>query len=418
MMPSGALRGLRVLDLTQFLSGPFCTMILGDLGADVIKVESPEGDLTRSLPPYFVGQDSAYYLHVNRNKRDIVVDLKTDAGRDIVAQLISKCDVLVENFRPGVLDKLGIRYEDFAEQQPGLIWCSISGYGQTGPYRNRPAYDMVVQAISGAMSLTGEPDGRPVRLGVPMGDLSAGMYGAIGILAALDERNRTSRGQRIDVGMLDSLISLLSYQGAYAMLSGVAPQAQGRGHDSIPTYRAFVCADGRDIVVTANTERMWRGLCKALGLEELTSDPRFVTNRDRFEHQEELWPLLETAFGRMSAKEAEAALIENAVPAAVINNVLDAMNDEHVRAREMMLPLDTPDGRHVEVLGNPIRMEGTPREGNLYPPMLGEQTREVLRELLALDDKRIDDLVTEGAVYENRTLQTVGAGEGLGTPTT
>lgn len=397
---AGSLQGVRVLDLTQFLSGPFCTMILGDLGADVIKVEVPGGEMTRHLPPHFVGPDSAYYLHVNRNKRDIAVDLKEADGREVVAQLIRRSDVVVENFRPGVLEKLGLTYDGVARDAPGVVWCSITGFGQTGPYRDRPAYDMVVQALSGAMSLTGEPDGRPVRIGVPIGDLVAGMYAAIGILSALHERERSGRGQRIDIAMLDSMVSLLSYQAAYALSSGEAPKAQGRGHDSIPTYRAFTCSDGRDVVVTANTERMWHGLCLALNVGELVEDPRFRTNRERWTNRRALWLLLEGAFLRVTADEAAERLREHTVPAAVVNDVLEACRDEQILSRDMILTLGAADGRTVEVVGNPVRLDRTEKNRHHYPPLLGEHTREVLREILQMDERDIEDLIARSVVVE------------------
>jgi crotonobetainyl-CoA:carnitine CoA-transferase CaiB-like acyl-CoA transferase len=267
---------------------------------------------------------------------------------------------------------------------------------------------MVVQAISGAMSLTGEADGKPVRLGVPMGDLAAGMYAVIGILAALHERSRSGRGQRIDIGMLDSLVSLLSYQGAYAMLSGKAPGRQGRGHDSIPTYRSFTCADGREVAVTANTERMWSGLCEALRLTDLLDDPRFRTNRDRWTHRDELWPLLEERFRTLTAEGAAERLRAHSVPAAAINDVLDALRDEHVRAREMVLSLEANDGRRVDVLGNPIRLERTMRTEHSYPPALGEHGYEVLREVLDIRDDEIDRLAGAGVIAASKPMQEAG----------
>ena len=273
---------VRVLDLTQFLSGPYGTMILADLGADVIKVEPPSGELSRTIPPNFAGGDSSYYLSVNRNKRSVVADLKTAEGLTLVRALAAKADIVVENFRPGVLKRLGLDYEALAKVRPSLIWCSISGFGQDGPWRDLPAYDMVVQALSGGMSLTGDPDGEPVRAGIPLGDLSAGMYGVIGMLAALHERDRTGKGRWVDIAMFDCQLSMLSYQAAYFLQSGQVPGRQGSGHDSIPTYRCFAASDGVSVVVTANTEKMWCSLAQVLGVPELTHDPRFATNADRF----------------------------------------------------------------------------------------------------------------------------------------
>jgi len=235
----GPLSNLRILDVTTFLSGPYCTQILGDLGAEVIKVEHPAGDATRTLPPHFVEGDSTYFLSTNRNKKSIVIDLKVDEGKMLFRDLIRRCDVLVENFRPGVLERLGLTYDDMAKESPGLVWCSISGFGQDGPNRDFPAYDMMIQALSGVMSLTGERGGSPVRTGIPLSDLAAGMFAVIGILAAIEERSSSGQGQQIDISLLDSQISMLSYLGTYHLVSGDVPSRQGRGHESIPTYRSF-----------------------------------------------------------------------------------------------------------------------------------------------------------------------------------
>ena len=273
----GPLAGLRVLDLTTFLSGPFCTHILADLGADVVKVESLDGDSSRHIPPFFVGPDSAYFLAANASKRSIAVNLKSPEGQAIAADLALRSDVLVENFRPGVSARLGLDPALLQARHPALVWASISGFGQTGPWRDRPAYDIIVQALSGVMSLTGMPDAPAMRLGIPAGDLVAGMYAAVAVLAALAERSRTGRGGRADISMLDGQLSMLSYQALYATVGGITPQPQGSRHDSIPTYRSFRGGDGRELVVAANTERMWAGLCDALGLARLVTDPRFAT---------------------------------------------------------------------------------------------------------------------------------------------
>jgi crotonobetainyl-CoA:carnitine CoA-transferase CaiB-like acyl-CoA transferase len=271
------LNGVRVVDLTTFLSGPFCTQILADLGAEIIKVEPFGGDSSRAIPPHFVGDDSAYYLGNNRSKRSIALDLKSPEGLRIARDLIARSDVVVENFRPGVCERLGLDVDALRAERPDLVWASISGFGQTGPWRDRPAYDMIVQALSGVMSLTGEVGRAPVRAGVPIGDLVAGLYAAIGVLAGLAERGRgVAGGRTIDVSMLDCQLAMLSYQAVYAMHSGTTPAPQGRAHDSIPTYRAFTAGDGRALVVTANTERMWAGLCHVLGLSHLVDEPRFA----------------------------------------------------------------------------------------------------------------------------------------------
>jgi len=295
--------GIRVLDLTQFLSGPYCTQILSDLGADVLKVESPEGDLARQIPPHFVGSDSVYFLALNRGKKSIAVDLKSTDAQRLVCDLVEVHDIVVENFRPGVLARLGMSAEVLRTKKPSLIWCSISGFGQDGPYRDKPAYDMIVQAMSGGMSLTGEKNGAAVRAGIPIGDICAGMYGAIGILAALNRRNNTGLGDYIDIAMLDCQAAMLSYQAAYHLHSGETPKRQGTGHDSIPTYRAFSASDKRDVVVTANTERMWQGLCRALGLDDMIGDPEFCSNKVRFANRHKLWPILCEAFRTRPASE-------------------------------------------------------------------------------------------------------------------
>src|ERR1700722_7479425 len=291
-----ALADIRVLDLTQVLSGPFCTQMLADLGAEVIKVEGPTGDIARGMPPSFVGNDSTYYIAINRNKRSVVLDMKAAAGSAAVRRLALASDIVIENFRPGVCERLGLSAEKLREEKPSLIWCSISGFGQDGPYRDKPAYDMIVQALSGGMSLTGEP-GRPAsRAGVPIGDIAAGMYAASAIMAALYRRTSTTRGDLIDISMLDCQAALLSYQAAYYLHSGKVPSRQGNGHDSIPTYRAFVAGDGTEIVITANTERMWQGLCRVLGLPDLADNPKYKTNFERYENRVEPWPILEAAF--------------------------------------------------------------------------------------------------------------------------
>lgn len=394
----GPLRHLKVLDLTQFLSGPYATQILGDLGAEVIKVEAPEGDMTRRLPPYFVGEDSAYYLSVNRNKESLAVDLKSEAGRALVRDLARACDVVVENFRPGVLERLGLSYAQLSAERPDLVWCSISGFGQDGPYRDRPAYDMIVQAMSGGMSLTGEVDGPPVRSGIPLGDLAAGMYGVIGILAALAERDRSGRGRAVDVAMLDCQIAMLSYQAAYFLASGQAPGRQGRGHDSIPTYRAFTCADGADVTITANTERMWQSLCAVLGMPELADDPRFRVNASRYDHRHALWEIVEAAFRTRPSAEWVEALVAAEIPAAAVNSLDRSLTDPHVLHRGMIAEAEGPDGERLRVAGNPVKFLGEAEPAHRFPPRLGADADDVLSRVLKLSPEAIAALRADGVI--------------------
>ncbi|MGE3936611.1 MAG: CaiB/BaiF CoA transferase family protein, partial [Rhodospirillaceae bacterium] len=361
--PGGALAGIRVLDLTQFLAGPYSTQILADLGAEVIKLEAPAGDWSRTLPPHFVGDDSAYFHSINRNKKSIVVDMKLPEGIALVKRLAAKSDILMENFRPGVLDRLGLTYAALSAENPGLIWASISGFGQSGPDRDRPAYDMIVQALSGGMSMTGEPGGPAVRAGIPLGDLSAGMFAAIGALAALEERRRSGKGQFVDVSMLDCQVSMLTYQAAYHLNSGTVPGRQGRGHDSIPTYRGFDAAEGTALVITANTERMWQSLCGVLGLPELLKDPRFTLNEDRYANRDALWPVIEAAFARKPAKAWVPLLQDAGIPVAEVNNLKDALDNPQVRHRDMVLEIAAADGTQVRVVGNPVKMSRSERAG-------------------------------------------------------
>lgn len=395
------LRHLVVLDLSQYLAGPFGTQILGDLGARIVKVEPPVGDLSRDVPPSFVGESSSYFLGVNRNKRSVVIDLKSPAGHALLLRLIPHVDVVVENFRPGVTDRLGIGYDVLRQHNRRLVMCSVTGFGQDGPDHARPAFDMVVQALSGVMSLTGHPGGPPARVGVPIGDLAAGMYAAIGVLAALPEVERTGVGRYIDVSMLDSQVSLLSYLASAYSVSGVVPGQQGRGHQSVPTYRAFTCGDGVDIVVTANTERMWERMCAALDVPELTGDPRFTSGAGRLEHRAELEPLLEVAFAALPS-EVILRRFRNLVPSAPINTVDRALTDPQVRHRNMVLHLDNDRGERIDVVGNPVKFGGTSDPAG-YPPRLGQHTRSELIDLLGLTHAEVDALALDGAVAEDGT---------------
>ncbi|MFW7343244.1 CoA transferase [Pollutimonas sp. H1-120] len=395
---SKPLAGYRVLDLTTFLSGPFCTQILADLGAEVVKLEAPEGDSSRHIPPHFVGRDSAYFLGINRDKKSIAVNMKVPEGLALVRKLIAESDVVVENFRPGVAGRIGLDIESIRKELPRLIWASISGFGQDGPFRDRPAYDMIVQALSGVMSLTGEP-GRPaVRLGIPAGDMVAGMYAAIAVNAALADRERGGEGRHIDVAMLDCQLAMLSYQSTYALVAGVTPQRQAARHDSIPTYRSFVGGDGRELVITANTERMWRSLCDVLELSELPSDPRFASGDKRLINREALWVLLENAFRARPAADWIEPLAVAGVPVALIKTVPEALSDARESGRGMVMELVKDDGTSIDVVGNPIKFVGVEEEAGRYPPELGADARAILDSWLGLDNTHVAQLLACKAV--------------------
>ncbi len=391
------LAGLRVLDMTQVLSGPYCTQVLADLGADVIKLESPQGDLARKMQPHFIGDDSVYFVALNRNKRSVVVDLKQPEGVDLVRRLIARCDVVVENNRPGVLDRLGLAAAGLRAANPRLIWCAISGFGQDGPYRDKPAYDMIVQALSGAMSLTGEPGGAPVRAGIPIGDIAAGMYATIAILAALNRRHATGQGETIDISMLDCHAAMLTYQAAYLLHSGHGPGRQGSGHDTIPVYRVFAGGDGNDFVLCALSEGNWLSLCRVLG-SGLAADPRFATPRGRFDNRLALWAELEQAFRARPAAEWVALLGAESVPVATVNSLAQMVADPQIVHRGMVQDLAAPDGRRARVMGNPIALADAPDAPARFPPRLGEDTDEVLQELLGLSASEVDELKQKGAV--------------------
>lgn len=398
---SGPLSHLTVLDITSFLAGPYGSQILGDLGARVIKIEPPEGDITRSTPPHFLQGESAYYLSVNRNKESVVLNLKDKAGRALFLDLVKKADIVYENYRPGVLKRLGIDYEALHQVNPRIVMCSISGFGQDGPYRDRAAYDIIVQALSGGMSMTGEEGGKPVRAGIPLGDLAAGMFGVIAALAGTAHVNATGEGRHFDISMLDCQMSMLTYQAAYCLMSGEVPGLQGRSHRSLTTYRAYLCGDGIEIVVAANSEKMWKGLCEVLGHPELPSDERFRDRASRLRHRAELDQILEAAFLRVSSASVLDALAQAEVPSAPINTVDRALADPQVRHRDMVIELAHPAGERLRVVGNPIKTRGAAdgEGGNRrFPPHLGADTAQVLQDLLGLDAQEVAALRDRGVV--------------------
>ncbi len=402
----GPLSHLRVLDLTEFLAGPFGTQILGDLGAEIIKIEHFDGDSSRHVPPHYIAGTSTYFAAISRNKKSIVVDLKSPDGIAAVKELALKCDILFENRRPGVLARLGLDYDTLRKDNPGLIWCSVSGFGQDGPDRDRAAYDMIVQAMSGVMSLTGEKGGRPVRAGVPIGDAVAGMYGTIGILAALARRYETGKGEQIDVAMLDVQVAMLTYQAAVYLHSGNVPGTQGREHDSIPTYRCFAAGDGIEIAVTANTDKMLQDMCEALGIPDTLKDPRFADKDARLKNKAALVPLIEAAFLNHKADDLVREFLRRGIPCGPINTIDRALAEPQIQHRGMILELHGEDAaERARVIGNPIKLRDSGRTENEYPPRLGEDTRDVLKNILGYDDAKIDRMVASRAVGDPASLK-------------
>jgi len=393
-----ALTGIKVLDLSRVLAGPYCTMVLGDLGADVIKVEPPEGDETRGWGPPFAGGESAYYLCVNRNKRDIVIDLKTDEGKKILRDLAIQSDVLVENFRPGTLTKFGLDYETLHELNPKLIYCSITGFGQTGSMKDKPGYDFMIQALGGLMSITGEPDGEPMKTGVAVVDLFAGQNAIIAILAALQARTLTGRGQHLDISLFDSQLGWLANVASNYLISGKLPKRHGNAHPNIVPYQSFQASDSWFAIAVGN-DKQFEALCKVIGKLEWGSDPRFVKNSGRVENREELIPLLKSIFVTRSVSEWLSLLEQAQIPCGPINNFEQVFSMPTVKEREMLVKMKHPTIGELPLVGSPLKMSDTPVEYRLPPPLMGEHTEEVLREL-GYSRAQVDQLGTGNIVKQ------------------
>ena len=394
----GPLDGLVVLDLTRVLSGPYCTMMLADLGARVIKIEQPgKGDDTRAWGPPFVGEESAYFLSVNRNKESVTLNLKDPRGRALLEQLLGGADVLVENFRPGTLERLGFGYQSISQRQPRLVYCSISGFGQHGPRRDEPGYDAVVQAEGGLMSITGDPDGPPFRLGVAVSDIVTGMFAAQGITAALLARGRTGRGQMVDVAMLDSTVALLTYQAASYFATSTAPVRMGNRHPTIVPYETFGAADAEFVLAVGNDE-LWKRFCRVAGLDSLATDPRFATNRDRVEHYAVLRPALDARLRTRPRAEWIAALTAAGVPCGSVRDVGQVLQDQQLHDRDMLPAIAHATLGSVRVLGTPIKLSETPGSVRTAPPVLGEHTELVLRTELGLSDEEITSLRSDQVI--------------------
>jgi formyl-CoA transferase len=376
-----SLSGIRVLDLSRVLAGPYCTMVLGDLGADVIKVESPEGDETRGWGPPFAEGESAYFLCLNRNKRSIVVNFKTEEGRAILRQLVKHSDVLVENFRVGTLSRFSLDFGSVSAINRRLIYCSITGFGQTGPLRDKAGYDFMIQAMGGLMSITGERDGEPMKVGVAVADLFAGQNAVIAILAALQARTQTGRGQHLDISLLDSQAGMLANVASNYLISGNLPKRYGNAHANIVPYQSIQASDAW-FVITVGNDKQFERLCEVLGNQELAHDPRFHLNSGRVENREELISLLKPIFLKKTAAEWLSTLEAAGIPCGPINTLDKVFAESQLEAREMLVHMRHPEIEDLKLVGSPLKFSETPVEYRLPPPRLGEHTEEVLKGLL------------------------------------
>jgi CoA:oxalate CoA-transferase len=383
-----ALSGIRILDLSRVLVGPYTTMILGDLGADVIKIELPGlGDDSRSFPPY-ANTESAYFMSLNRNKRSMTLDLKSDDGRELFLDMVRQVDVVVENFRPGTMERLGIGYDVLRIINPRLIYAAASGFGHTGPYSRRAAYDGVVQAMGGIMSITGPEGGPPTRVGTSIGDIAAGLFAAIGILAAVVYRDRTGEGQKVDVAMLDCQVALLENAISRYTVAGEVPTPIGNRHPSIAPFEPFDTAAGQLMIAVGN-DKLWCTFCKALCLEELAGDERFKTNADRIGHYGALRPLIAARLLEKTREEWRDILDEHGVPNGPINSVADVIRDPQVLARDMIVDVEHPVAGNTLLPGIPVKLDRTPGMIRRPAPLLGQHTEEILREEFGYSDEKI-----------------------------
>ncbi|MDB4964501.1 MAG: Formyl-CoA transferase [Myxococcales bacterium] len=392
---------LTVLDLSRILSGPYCSMYLADFGARVIKLEHPTGgDDTRGFGPPFVAGESTYFMSINRNKESVAIDFKHARGGELVRALAARADILLENFRPGALERLGLDYASLRTANPRLIYCSISGFGHTGEpdWVRRPGYDLAIQGMGGLASLTGPADGPPHKVGTSIADMIAGLYALSGILVALHARARTGRGQHVDVSMLDGQISLLTYHAGIHFATGGVPARRGNQHPSISPYETYRAKDGFVNIAVGN-DAQWRALCRAAGepLQALAEDPRFATNAARVGRREELAAILEPLVATRSVDDWIALCDGAGIPSGPILDVAQALAHPQVRARGMVVPLEHPSAGPIRVTGVPVRLSETPGAVRTPPPRLGEHTRAVLAEVLGLDGASVDALVEEGA---------------------
>jgi len=404
------LRGIRVLDLSRILAGPYCTMILGDLGAEVLKVERPDGgDDTRSWGPPFAGGESAYYLCCNRNKKSITIDLKNPRGVELVKELARVSDVLVENFTPGVMRRFGLHYEALRSLNPRLVYCAITAYGQNGPYRDRPGYDMVLSAVGGLMWITGPRDGEPCKVGVAITDVLTGVYASGAIMAALFWRERSGRGQYIDCSLLDVQVAALANIASNYLVAGKEAQRWGTAHESIVPYQVFQTRDHPIAIAVAN-QKLWVNFCKLIGKQEWIDDPRFATNPKRVENRDQLIPLIAEVMAQRSCHEWVELFVQAAIPCGPVNNMQRLFSDPQVLARGMLAEVPHPTIGTLRLTGIPVRHSETPASIRLPPPLLGEHTRQILSEVLGYQPEQIEELRQTGVV----TIGTTAASQACG----
>lgn len=401
------LAGLRVFDLTRILAGPTATQLLGDLGADVVKIERPgQGDDTRKWGPPFVkdaeGEDSttaAYYLSANRNKRSLTIDIATEEGQALARRIAAECDIFVENFKVGGLKRYGLDYDSIRQVKPDILYCSITGFGQTGPYAPRAGYDYLAQGMGGIMSLTGEPEGEPIKVGVGIADIMCGMYAVSAILAALHHRTKTGEGQHIDLALLDSQVAWLTYEGLNYLTSGEVPKRQGNEHPNIVPYKVLPCADGYFILAVGN-DGQFRRFCDFAGRPELAEDPRFATNAQRVQNRAELYPILEALTPSKTLTDWVEGLSALGVPSGAVNTLDRVFADPQVQHRGMRIEMadaEALQGR-LALIGNPIKFSKTPVDYRYPPPRMGQHSDELLKELLGLPDEEIARLRSSGAI--------------------
>jgi len=393
----GPLAGLRVLDLSRVLAGPFLTQILGDLGAEVLKVEAPgHGDETRTFAPLRDGE-SHYFVALNRQKKSLVIDLAQPAGAELLRGLAAQSDVLVENFRPGVMDRLGLGWEALSQVNPRLVYCAVSGFGLSGPLRDKPSFDIVTQAMGGVLSVNGEAGAAPVKLGVPLGDMVGGIFGSVGVLAAIHERQTTGRGRLVDIGLHDGTLGMLGYLAQRYFFTGEDPRPVGTGHPSIVPYGAFAASDGQ-VIVACLTQVFWSRLCTALERPELIDDPRFATNAARVERRAEVDALIAAVMRERTVADWVERLTRHDVPNAPVLGVGAALEHPHSRARDMVVEAQHPRLGPIRMVGRPVKFPGSTQAPLAPPPMLGEHTAQVLRERLGLDEATLEALRRDGVI--------------------